>query len=593
MGKSRKKTPQEKAAGGIDLDGWLAEGGGTPIASGGFGLSGLGYGGGTDIGSAGSGGGFQGESPVKRYPLTELPDSAQTSLPEPPPQPKTSIGEAVGRTAAESFVPGSHAIKGVLGGLGEYIGDKLAERAHPEIPRAGLSLGDSYVKNVDQNVERLALAQEEHPVASAATGLATAFVPGSMASNTGKVVAKLPQAARLAPTAINAATGAIGGVASEAAAGRDPLEGALTGAATGAGLGVAGGLIGRAATAVRNKLRSGTTQFGKGVQAAERAYGDDAVGAFKVKGRPGLDEGEVGIAQLGQEGADKLHGMGEQMKQRASAEYEEAVKGLGEKKVNPFMVRVGLDNAIEATKAPNGTVLSKDAHDALALARKALAPKGATGDADTILFSDADDVSMETVLKIKRMLDREANWGMPPTPAQAQIREAAKGFNDLIGRVDPALAKAQAQYKVRMDELERFHGGVYGKDAAALPDSPALRERAAGRLQSLGTGKGDKQAARAELNLRDVAQEFPDVQPILDLPLAERFRQGVEFGLPKATVGDKGVILRSGSEALADLAKARALYPAVRATERAAPGLPMSGNLIMNAAQAKKKKDKK
>lgn len=589
--KKRKKTPQESAAGGIDLMAYANEGG-VPISSGG---AGLGYGGLYGSGDSGGGGGFQGESPVKRYPLTELPDSAQTGpSAAPPPQPKTSVGEAVGRTAAESFVPGVHAIKGALGGVGEYIGDRLAERANPEIPKSGLSLGDAYTRNVDRNTERLALAQEEHPVASAVTGIATAFAPGSVAANTGKVVSKLPQAARLAPTAINAATGAIGGAAQEGAAGRDPVSGALTGAATGAGLGMAGGVIGRAATAVRDKLRSGTTQFGKGIQAAERAYGDDAVGAFKVKGRPGLDEGEVGIAQLGQEGADKLHGMGEQMKQRASAEYEEAIKGIESKSVDPFMLRVGLDNAIRATMTKNKTVLSKDAFDALNLAKKALGAPKATGEGDTILASAAGDVGMDDVLKIKRMLDREANWGMPPTPAQAQIREAAKSFNDLIGRVDPVLAKAQAQYKVRMDELERFHGGIYGKDAAALPDSPALRERAAGRLQSLGTGKGDKQAARVELNLRDVGEEFPDVRPILDLPLAERFRQGVEFGLPKATVGDKGVILRSGSEALADLAKARALYPAVRATERAAPGLPTSGNLIMNAAQAKrKKKDKK
>jgi hypothetical protein len=593
--KKRKKTPQESAAGGIDLMAYANEGG-VPISSGG---AGLGYGGLYGSGDSGGGGGFQGESPVKRYPLTELPDSAQTGpSAAPPPQPKTSISEAVGRTAAESFVPGVHAIKGALGGVGEYIGDKLAERANPGIPRSGLTLGETFTRNVDRDTERLALAQEEHPVASAVTGIATAFAPGSVAANTGKVVSKLPQAARLAPTAINAATGAIGGAAQEGAAGRDPVSGALTGAATGAGLGVVGGVIGRAATAVRDKIRSDKSQLGRGIQASERLYGDDAVGVMGAKGREGLDKGERGIAQLGREGADELHDVGEQARRAAGQEYDAAVKNLGYKEVDPMILRIGLDNAIRSTEAKNGTVLFPELRNRLDLARKALdnpGAQGAAGSADTLFAGvGGDKVPLEDVLKIKRMLDDSANWGMPATPEQAQLRKAATSFADLINRTDPALGEAQKRYAGRMAELERYHGGLYGKEEPAIPDTGVMKRRLASRLGVQGTGENVPSAAQTELEFKGVREEFPDVGPILDLPLAERFRQSIQLGAPKATVTSAGPIMRSNLGTLEDIALSRAAYPAVRATERAAPGLPTSGNLIMNAAQAKrKKKDKK
>lgn len=210
-----------------------------------------------------------------------------------------------------------------------------------------------------------------------------------------------------------------------------------------------------------------------------------------------------GLAAVERDVGDKLHPTDGIMQRMGALREENMVNGVAvDEKLNAALDKVG-----SMMKRPTG-IVSKDG-------REITAPEATVGE----------------ILKIKRGVDKLADWGMPATPETRPYRLIAKDLAQEAETIDPRIGPMNQKYHSSMSKLEETNDILYGKDAPAVADRSAGRRQAAGKLARVGDDTAAGSLAQEDLD--HLAAGDPRaaeaIRPIREKKALERTR----FGLPQ------------------------------------------------------------
>lgn len=495
---------------------------------------------------------------------------APTEAPE-----KTLMGRvpgAIADVAEFANEAGNSFIKGGAGAVtAGYLGsDESARRAKEQYSNANRlakmgALSPQGLRQAQRDYEAAMGDQADtaaHPVASAAGNIAgSMYGPGGMIAR--NIAGKAPTLAR------GLLAGGVGGGVDAATralvegkgAGKALDEGAM-GSLVGAGLGGSMHVLGEA-------LRNPLGETGATIQALNRGreFLASPENAALPKGMRGIgalaaDEGE----KLGQLQAQKLQASRGALESAESAlpvDMNEPISVANvhrrlnrsvDRYSNTRAVRPDVERAIGNSNVDMGDVggikanLSKVTRQRIEPVLEDM-PPGIAGPPQVKGFRQGEEVitpqaTPSDLLKQRRAVRQQAQFGTPETPENAPYRELSRTLSEathdptLPNGIGAKLAASDAQFSADMEKLAEGNALLFGKDdARAVTDSLQAGRAASSKLsQSLM----DTRAGGAQLRtLEKIRALGPEYQAAVDRVAAKIAEQGSEFAIKPKLMGGK------------------------------------------------------
>ncbi|MBV8972759.1 MAG: hypothetical protein JO290_10755 [Sphingomonadaceae bacterium] len=357
-----------------------------------------------------------------------------------------------------------------------------------------------------------------------------------MAGKTASLVRQaIPKPGMVAGALRGAATGAavapVYAGTNAALAGENPLRAAgdafmnPAGVAVGAALGAAGGK----AQGTAAKIRDPKTMTGRTIADVEAAGG-----RIKPLGRPvegglfdspevaGLQEGRAGINEAAGNARDTILEANQKKLAAARAEYGESVdKILAEHGGRRHLVdnTHARLNELEAENTVNGEVLDEHLDRAIKKVRRMT-----EAEAGNVVVPA---VKVEDLIKIKKGVNRLADWKAPVSPENRPYREIARSLDKDAAAIDPRIGEMNKAYKAALEPIEETHGILLGgrRKTDVKPTDAQLK----GAALKLGRVGDDTQAATTDdvARLRALSPENDRaVRTVAAKKALERLRYG-------------------------------------------------------------------
>ena len=404
-----------------------------------------------------------------------------------------------------------------------------------------------------------------------------------------------------------------------------------TGAGTVAGAAFGGGAaaLGEGAGAARARLRDERSMvggFADHLNALDQAGAQgkvEQVGPLRRVVDPemkALPAGKKGYAVAGRNARDKIVDAGHTELRQARANYgreiDEIAAAAGDHKVSQEAI-VNRLGEMRAENQVNGVSVDDALGAALDKVSKMMTAK--TGHLDEFGKEIAvPAASFKEILRVKKGVERLAEFGMPVTAENRPYREIHKMFADEAEALDPTgrLARLNAEYAETMGKLESANDVLFGKEAPEVSSRASARRAATNKLMRAGddTTSG---TANDEF-LEELAALDPEYRQAIDTVRQKKAIEATRFGLTQISKsperwGVAGLIDQNLGAATARLVDpalgageafgrrlreptARALRfdskPDARASDLLADGVPVTAaNPIIEARRKEREKD--
>lgn len=141
----------------------------------------------------------------------------------------------------------------------------------------------------------------------------------------------------------------------------------------------------------------------------------------------------------------------------------------------------------------------------------------------------SNEATFPEVLRIKKALREEAEFGQPGTPANRPARQVHGELGDIVETVDPEYDAAAGRYGNEIGQLERANDVLVGKNAADYADA-ASQERA--MVRNLRTAGSDPERLQ---QLREVGQQRPMYDDLLSVLIARNQAKRLQLGIKPST----------------------------------------------------------
>lgn len=350
---------------------------------------------------------------------------------------------------------------------------------------------------------------------------AQGIVGGIAGGAAGKLIG--PLASKLGPLARVAEKATEGAVANRVQGG-DVGAGALIGGAMGIP-----SAVGAGARSARTALRNPQREMGRVIRSLDEAK---ASGVMETPEFKALPKGAPGFNQAATTAEEQLATHNETLLKDARQQYQKDLADITATHADRHHLvseTAGTIDKLAAENTVNGVV--GDEHLAKALDKVGRMIAKDTG----VPTAHGANVTVPAVkvgdlLKIKRLVANEADYGNPATPETRPYRILDKTIGRDLEGVDPRVGEMNAKYAATMDQLEKSNEILYGAQSPDINRSISKQKRARGMLGRVGD---ETQAATlAAKDVEDLKALDPRYKEIVASVEAKKAVERSRFGLP-------------------------------------------------------------